>query len=191
MDETADTKGQHCRSAADVAAEVEALQSSGVTRAGHVELQDWIANERAQAELRKFRGRLESHREQLLGIYTDHLNQRLVVVVDPESGVDGQAAIESAVGGASTGFAVVVVLGCNSRSDLLATEAGLHDDAVAGLHRGASTFGIDPASGTVQVLVESDEDASRIQREYGDLVQVEVVPQIGHTTMPLGLGNSD
>ena len=75
-------------------------------------------------------------------------------------------------------FAVVVVLGCNSRNDLLATKAGLHDDAVAGLHRGASTFGIDPASGTVQVVVESDEDASRIQREYGDLVQVEVVPEI-------------
>ena len=46
------------------------------------------------------------------------------------------------------------------------------------------SIGVDPASGTVRVLVSDSSDGERIANQYGDLVTVQLVPQLSGLADP-------
>ncbi len=152
--------------------------SGPATAGGHLASEDWIASESAQRDLRSIHEVEDTHSDALLGLAIDHNAKRVVAVLDPSVSTSQTASVVDAFNAVDSQLPVEVVLGCNSRATLAATESALHDDAVSGRNAGSTAFMIDAASGKVQVMVDESSDAATIEARYGAAVDVEVVPSL-------------
>ncbi|MDZ4830817.1 MAG: hypothetical protein SGJ09_11550 [Phycisphaerae bacterium] len=124
------------------------LEHATETEGGYWDFQTWIASSAAQAELSKLDVALQPFRTQSLGVAFDDVNQRAIVVVDPDRFDALELRLSRAIASAGVALQIHLQPGCNSRSALdeassIINARSWHADAASATF---ATF-LDPGSG--------------------------------------------
>lgn len=147
--------------------------SAKATPHGYWDYQGWIASPPAQQSVDRVWKLTEGH-PGFIGLAVDHVGQELTVIIDPER-EDAVGDIINSLNDQDLQLSVAVRSICNPRLELEQVKSAITG---ADEYRSATySIWLDPGSGSVHVLTDSERMVEEIARQYGRLVDVEYAPR--------------
>ncbi len=151
-----------------------ALDAASETKAdGEKEYQSWLAHDEVQAALANLWELEDRLGNQVIGLAIDHINEQMVLVVDPDLPTEDRAKIDSAAAGLDVPFQVATKSGCNSKralDDVVQALTGDRNGRYAGL---VYSFGVNTETAQVQISTQDPQLAAVLQKRFGNLVAID------------------
>ena len=146
------------------------LASSPKNSDGLLKAQEWLANDKAQADVQVLNDNLSKLGSPLVGTAVDHRNRRIVIVADP----DGESVtnLRASVSKLKLGVKVEVIAGCHSQADLAAAIDWITKVGEPSYPTSKNVYFVDAASAQVKINVTDAQFGAVLSEKFGGLVDV-------------------